>query len=68
MEHRKVVASKNLPLRLPLVSTLVWWLVLDKVSAPGWVWGVAGTILLLWWCVALVDVVSRDQVDVFDRK
>lgn len=64
MKKRKVVSRKNLPMRMPLVGTLVWWLVLDKLGAPGWVWGVLGTIIAVGWFAFVVDVFIRDDVEV----
>ena len=49
MKKRKVISSKNLPMRSPLIGALVWWLVLDKLGAPGWVWGVVGTMVVVAW-------------------
>jgi hypothetical protein len=35
--------------QLPIFSTLTAWLFLDRVSAPGWVWGVVGTLFAVVW-------------------
>lgn len=64
MKKRKVISSKNLPMRMPLIGTLVWWLVVDKLGAPGWVWGVLGTLLVVGWIAFGVDVWNRDDVEV----
>lgn len=66
MKKRKVISSKNLPMRPPLIGTLVWWLVLDKIGAPGWVWGVLGTFIFVGWIVFVVDILNRDYVDVLN--
>lgn len=47
----KVVSRKNLPVRPPLVTTAVILLVLDRLSAPGWVWG---AILAPWGIIAII--------------
>ena len=64
MKKRKVISSKNLPMRMPIIGTLVWWLVLDKLGAPGWVWGVLGTVLFVGWIAAIADIWNRDDVEV----
>jgi hypothetical protein len=66
MKKRKVISSKNLPMRSPLIGALVWWLVLDKLGAPGWVWGVVGTMVVVAWIAFAVEVWNREEVDVFD--
>lgn len=67
MKHRKIIASKNMPYRLPLISTLVWWLVMERLSAPGWLYGVLGTLLAIAWIVAIVDLATNEEVDVINR-
>lgn len=64
MKTRRVVSNKNLPMRLPILGTMVWCLLLDKFSAPGWVWGVFGTLLVVVWITAIIDTLNREQVEV----
>lgn len=68
MKKRKVISSKNLPIRPPLIGTLVWWLVFDKLGAPGWAWGVLGTLVVVGWIVFVVDVLNRDYVEVLNSE
>jgi hypothetical protein len=49
MEAKVVISNKNMPARFPLWPTITCALGLDRIHAPGWVWGVAGTIFLLIW-------------------
>lgn len=35
----------SLPLRSPLLPSIVLALLLDRLSAPGWLWGAVGTIM-----------------------
>jgi len=64
MKLRRVVHGKNLPIRCPLVSTLVLWMVLDKVSAAGWVWGVVGTLVVVMWVEWLIDIFAIEHVEI----
>ena len=68
MHTRKVVSPKNLPMRAPLTSTLVFWLVLDKLGAPGWVWGVLGTLLAVLWIAYFVDIFKREDIDILNNE
>lgn len=68
MKKRKVISSRNLPRRSPLVATLVGWLVLDKVGAPGVVVGVVGTLCVLWWLLVAVDIYYSDSVSLFEEE
>lgn len=45
----RTIASSCLPMRCPLMGTFVWYLLLDRLGAPGWVWGVIGTLLACVW-------------------
>lgn len=62
--YRRTVAPACLPMKMPLYPTLVWFLLLDRLAAPGWVWGVMGAVLAAVWvgwihhmcCDAWVDL------------
>jgi hypothetical protein len=66
MKKRLVVASANLPTRLPVWSSLITWLVLDRVKAPGWVWGVCGTIFAIVWITSIVLLFVEKQEKLWD--
>jgi hypothetical protein len=51
MERRKVVGLYWLPVRIPIVGMLTFWLTLDRLQAPEWVWGVFGVFVAVT-CVA----------------
>lgn len=59
---RKVIDHKYLPTRLPIVGTAVWLHLLNYYNAPGWAWGVSGTILTVFWIVAIVALVTQKTV------
>jgi hypothetical protein len=59
---RKVINKNNARCNFPIIATLVWWLVLDKIDAPGWAWGVIGTILVVGWVVIIIDVFTREEL------
>jgi hypothetical protein len=45
----KVIPYRNLPARPPLVATLVLSLGLDRIHAPGWLWGAVGVVIAFAW-------------------
>lgn len=49
MKPRRVIDASCLPLRMPLLPSIVLWLLLDRLQAPGFVWGIVGTIMALLW-------------------
>lgn len=65
---RRVIAGKNFPARAPLLLSLVAWLVLDRLGAPQWMFGVVGTVLVILWIVWLWDVTTRIDVDVIKAR
>jgi hypothetical protein len=65
---RKVISKKNLPTNLPLVSSLVFWLVLDKLNAPGWAWGVVATLMIILWIVSIIDIFIREDFEILKDK
>lgn len=66
MKRNRAIASKNLPPRLPLFSTAVLWLLLDRLSLDGFwlgaIWAIWGLYVLLVlvaiWLYEPVDVVA----------
>lgn len=65
MKSRKVISGRNLPMRSPLIATLVWWLVLDHINAPGWAWGVFYTLLVIVWFAYAWDSWTNTSMNVF---
>jgi len=61
----KVIKRKNLPVQLPVVGTIVWYLFLDNLRAPEWVWGVVFTVLSVFWVLVLCLLFVEDDVDIF---
>jgi hypothetical protein len=49
MSEPRQIDVKYLPTRLPVISTAVVYLLLDRHNAPGWVWGVFITLYALYW-------------------
>lgn len=65
MKKQKVVALKSLPMRLPILSTAVCYLLLDRFHVPGWAWGVAATIVVIVWIIAIISMVQSEHVELF---
>ena len=61
MKGRDVVARKHRINHLPVGGTVLWWLLLDRLHAPGWVWGATGAILLLVIIGVVVDVWTENE-------
>lgn len=49
MKKRTVIKTEALPTRMPLLASVVLWLLLDRIHAPGWAWGTAWTMMALVW-------------------
>lgn len=64
MKHNKVVAFKNLPSRMPLWPTAVTWLVMDRIHAPGWAWGVAATVMVSAWISSLYGMATQKLTEI----
>lgn len=46
-----VLPLDHLPVRMPLIPSIVFYIALDMYKAPGWLWGVVGSIMVLVWIV-----------------
>lgn len=56
MSHEVLIKLSSLPPRPPIGFAILFWLLLDRLNAPGWVFGV------LWTLVALMAIVFVRRV------
>lgn len=61
MKRRMVLSHRQLPSRLPIWSTLVAWLVLDRLQAPQWVWGAATVLFVAIWVGSINSICNETQ-------
>ena len=54
-EKRIVLKGKHRRHYFPVIGTVVWWLVLDRFGAPGWVYGVVFTLIGIVWIAIIVE-------------
>jgi len=47
MNRKNVIKSSSLPTRSPLGLAILFWLLLDRLQAPGWAFGVLWTLAVL---------------------
>jgi len=50
----RVIRYSSQPASSPLLLTIVAWLLLDRLGSPGWLYGVAFSILGILWISFLV--------------
>lgn len=63
MKKNRVIKPNNLPPKVPITGILVWILLLDRLNAPDWLWGVAGTVFGLLLIIAIISVFNCEYVD-----
>lgn len=66
--ENKVVSRKNLPSSLPILTTAVIYLLLDKFHVSDVIWGAFGVIVVLMWVGALVSITKQNQVNPFKKE
>lgn len=63
---KKVIASKNLPMRTPFWTYIVLWLLMDRLNAPEWLFGAFWMIVIFsfigWLKIRLKD---EEEIDIF---
>lgn len=67
MKKTKVIARTNLPTRPPLLFSMVVYLMLEHFNAAGWVYGIVGTIAVIFWICFFVNLFDQDSVDIFKK-
>lgn len=66
MEKQRVISRKSLPAKLPIWTTVLMFLLLDRFNAPGWVWGGMGVIFAIAWIVSVYQTFWLEKdVDLF---
>jgi len=64
MKHRTVIKSSSLALRPPTFAAIVWWLLLDRLGAPGWAYGVLWTLVAIFFIVWVYRFRTDQERDV----
>lgn len=67
MEKRKRLVLSIMPVRFPLGMTLTFCLVLDRLSAPGWVWGAVLMFMGFLWLNSLYRRGNQEEVNIIKR-
>ena len=61
MSKRTVVDPKHGALSIiPFYQTITLWLLLDRLSASGIIWGAVGMIVAFLWVTYIVDFFTRE--------
>ncbi|HEY0062982.1 MAG TPA: hypothetical protein VGC21_12740 [Telluria sp.] len=58
------IKASSLPTRSPLLAALVCWLMLDRLGAPEWAYGVMWTIFAVLATVVLIERFTSTERDV----
>jgi hypothetical protein len=69
-KQKRVFAYSNLPARPGNVLTqaIAVGLLMDRLNAPGWVWGAVGLFYALIFIVAIVASFTQVQIDYFNNE
>ena len=67
-KKNKVISCNNLPTKLPVFQTLTCWLVLEKLNASLFLYGVVSTILIIAWIGSIFGIVNEEKIDLFKDK
>lgn len=66
MKKRRVVKRACLASKPPIMESLLFWLILDRFHAPGYAWGIVGTLVVLIWIGFVITLFSEDYRDPFE--
>ena len=61
----KTIARKNIPPSAPVIPTIAWWLLLDRLDVGGVAWGVFYTVAAIVWAASIFSAFKAEQVDIF---
>ncbi len=60
MTKKRVIKQEYLPTKLPYVGTCFWTFILYHFQAPGYVWGILGTLAVIAW-IALIYAIWIEE-------
>jgi hypothetical protein len=66
MKKRTVLS--NVPVRLPIQSTILYSFLLHYFNASGLYWGIFITLYTLYWILAISVKLSEEEIDLDDDK
>lgn len=66
MKKRPVIKRASISTGMPLLSSMVAWLMLDRFHAPGYVWGIVGTLYAIVWIAFICSFFAEDVRDPFE--
>jgi len=64
MKRKVVIKSSSLQTRSPVGIAIVFWLLLDRVDAPGWAFGVLWTLVAILALAWLISFFTESVSDV----
>lgn len=65
MKGKKVIHRTDLPVRLPINSTILYTFLLYYFNVQPFIWGVFITIFTLYWILCIIGLVIQDQKKIF---
>lgn len=64
MKKVKVISRSSLPVRAPVLTTAVLYLLLEVNKAPGWAWGAVAVIAIILWVIFFYGaLLLQEQVE-----
>ena len=68
MKAPRFIKQSNLPPRLNLLTPVLWFLVLERFGAPGWLYGVVYTVMFVAYAAGAIVLFTGQSVDVLKDK
>lgn len=63
----KVISRTNLPVKMPVMNTVITVLAFDYWNAPQWLWGIMGVVCLGVWIYVLVRFKIEKAIDIINK-
>jgi hypothetical protein len=70
IKKRRVISRENLPIKAPVIETIVLYLLMRDIPWGGWntvLWTFVISLCVIWWFVALYGWALEVQIDIFER-
>jgi heme/copper-type cytochrome/quinol oxidase subunit 4 len=62
------IASRNIPSSLQITTDIAVWLLMDRLHAPGWAFGVFWTLVTIITIIVVAEWATSESVDLLNEK
>lgn len=68
MKKTRTISYLNLPTRLPMIQTIVVYLLLVHINASAVTYAIVGTVIVFIWLAVIIRLFAEERINIFRDK